>query len=109
MEVIEIEIEKKKREVQRIFDKYPNRVPLILRTNLKLSQKKFLVHDNMTLACFVYLLRTKYLKLMPSQSLYIFFDELIINSQKTFKDIYATYKSSDNYLYADIVLENSFG
>jgi hypothetical protein len=93
----------------RIITKYPNKIPLIIKTKIPMERKKFLVSDEITLASFMFLLRTKYMRLNKNESLYIFFNNIVVNSSSIFSRIYTNHKSDDGFLYATVVIENTFG
>jgi hypothetical protein len=101
--------ENTKLEADRILLKYPNRVPIIILTTLKLGRKKFLVNENTTLACFMFLLRQNHLKMTSNQTLYLLFNNTIVSNSRKLGEIYREYKSADNFLYANVVIENTFG
>lgn len=96
-------------ESAKLMHKYPNKIPLIIKTNILIDKKKFLVSDETTLGSFMFLLKTKYIHLKKHESLYIFFNNRMINSSITFLTLYERYKSDDGFLYANLVIENSFG
>lgn len=90
-----------------IMDK--NRVPLIIRTKISLNRKKFLINNDNTLGSFMFFLQTQHIHIKKSESLYIFFNNKILNPNIKFSTLYTNYKSDDGFLYADLVIENSFG
>lgn len=96
---------------QKILQKYPNRVPIILHTNkIKLSKTKYLVNNQLPLGAFMFILRKNvYPPLDNTQSLYIFFNDTIVPNNTTFETIYKNYKNEDGFLYANITVENAFG
>ena len=102
-------MENRNNNAQRIIDKYPNKIPLIIKTKIPMERTKFLISDGTTLAMFMFLLRTKYMNLKGNESLYIFFNNRILNSSTTFSTLYERYKSDDGFLYANVVIENTFG
>jgi GABA(A) receptor-associated protein len=49
------------------------------------------------------------LKIEPEKALFIFFDNKLPASSALIYDVYNEFKSDDNFLYANIALETTFG
>ena len=99
-------------ECQRIKRKYPGRVPVIVeaRSNIPtLAKKKYLVSRELTVGQFLYTLRNK-IKLGPEQALFLFFNEQVLSpSSEEMGSVYESNKDSDEFLYAMLCSENTFG
>ena len=72
--------QKRANEAQRIIDKYPDRVPVIVEKDYRckdipdIDRKKYLVPDDLSIANFMYVIR-KRIKLNAEKSLYLFFND----------------------------------
>lgn len=106
--------ENRLKEASRIKLKYPDRIPVIVevsnadKKNIKLDKKKYLVPHDLSIAQFIYILR-KRINLKPEEALFIFFNNKLIASSCLISEIYKNNKHSDNFLYAVISLESTFG
>ena len=106
-------IEKRKIESDRIMEKYPDRVPIILeRANdsiVEINKTKYLVPNDLTVGQFVYVIRNK-LKLTPEIGIFMFFKNgIMVNCSSTISDCYIKYKDEDGFLYIKYSGENTFG
>jgi len=99
-------------EAERIKKKYPARVPVIVETKPDvppLSKHKYLVPRDLTVGEFIYVLRNR-IKLRPEQALYLFFNSSVIAPAAAMLGvIYENHKDSDQFLYANLCMENTFG
>jgi GABA(A) receptor-associated protein len=108
------EFEKRKTESSKIREKYPDKYPVIAEKgkNSKLLQAdktKFLVHENMTMAQFMVVLR-KRLTLNPEDALFIYVGEnTLAASSMSISSLYDSYKDPDGFLYLTYCSENTFG
>jgi GABA(A) receptor-associated protein len=99
---------------RRIMNKYKDRIPVIIEVTpnnineLFIDKEKYLVPYNLTVGQFLYVIR-KRIKLKPEKALFIFFNNYIPVSSSTMGDLYKMYKDKDNFVYAIISLENTFG
>lgn len=105
--------EKRKIEAERILEKFPDRLPIIVEIANKselpeLDKYKYLVPKDLTVGQFQYVIR-KRLKLSPEKAIYMFFDNNIASSSSMIQHIYQEKKSNDNFLYVTISSENTFG
>ncbi len=106
----------RKKESQRIRNKFPNRVPVLIEKKLHQQGiknqhvKKYLVPSDFTMAQFSYVFRNK-MKIKPEEAIYFFISEsstLCPNSYKM-NQIDKEYKDQDGFLYMEWSLENTFG
>jgi GABA(A) receptor-associated protein len=105
--------DKRKEEASRILAKYKDRVPIIVEVSsacpeLVLNKKKYLVPSDLTVGQFLYVIR-KRIKLTSEQALYIFFNNSLPTTSELIGGIYKKFKDSDDFMYAEISLENTFG
>ena len=106
--------ENRLKEAGRIKLKYPDRIPIIVeisdtdKKNITLDKKKYLVPQDLSIAQFIYVLR-KRINLKQEEALFIFFNNKLMASSCLISEIYKNNKNSDNFLYAIISLESTFG
>ena len=106
---------KRAQEAQRIIDKYPDRIPVIVEKDPRcrdisdIDRKKYLVPDDLTMANFMYVIRRR-IKLSSEKSLYLFVDETnMVPCSQMMRTIYDEYSSPDNFLYIMYAGESTFG
>lgn len=105
--------EKRKSESQRIRDKYPDRVPIIVQISKKadlppLDKHKYLVPNDLTIGQFMYVIR-KRIKLSAEKAIYIYFDNTLPATAEMVSTAYENHKDKDGFLYCIISGENTFG
>jgi len=114
----EVSLDKRISESTRILAKYPDRVPIIVECGktLKLSKKKYLVPRDITASYLLHIIRGKMEKLEPSKAIFLFCDGKLLSGSTNISQVYEDhiYKNklnagSDNFLYLDVALENTFG
>jgi len=94
--------------------KYPDRIPICVYKEdwinaPSLDREKFLVSKEMTIGEFLYIIRLR-IKLKPTEALFIFFDNIMLDTNSKLGYVYNKYKyHEDNMLYCTYSLENSFG
>jgi GABA(A) receptor-associated protein len=121
----------RKHAIQMIFRKYPDRIPVYvskedynkpgnITTSLLSYTKKsdniptidkdrFLVPGDLTVGQFLYVIRQR-IKLKPEQALYIYFNNMLMNTNMTIKEVYMQHKNEeDDMLYCVYNTENTFG
>jgi len=119
-------LETRRAESQKIRDKYPDRIPVIVSPSGAAAKthptekEKFLVPPDLTLAQFVYVIR-KRIKLAPEEALWVFVqgvdgNEILPPTSSTLSAIYkehvtdqSTAAQWDGYLYIVYSGENTFG
>lgn len=106
--------EKRKAEAQRILDKYPERIPVVVTINPKekdlpkLDKNKYLVPGDITVGAFLYIVR-KRLKIGPEKGVFMFFNDVLQPTSKLMREIYEEEKDDDLFLYCSIAGQNTFG
>jgi GABA(A) receptor-associated protein len=107
-------LEQRKRDVQSIFKKYPDRIPICVTKSrgsniTELDKEKFLVPKEITVGEFLYVIR-KRIKLEPNQAIFIFFNNTLVNIGMTIQEVYNEHHDKDDeMLYAIYASENTFG
>lgn len=104
---------RRKEEADRIIQKYPDRVPVIVerapKSSITLIRKnKFLIPMDLTVGQFVYVIR-KRIKLAPEEAIFLFINDIIPSIDTLMSELYEQQKSSDNFLYVLYHSENVFG
>ena len=98
-----------------IQNKYPNRVPVIIKNGSKIlqdidksGQARYLMSKNLNIIDLIVLIRKK-IHINEKQGIFIFANGFLIPMNKTILEVYNTYKSEDNILYVTYNIENTFG
>ena len=107
--------EKNPKEADRIMQKYPDRIPVIISRSLnstntpEIDKCKFLVPVDLTIGQFLYVIR-KRLKLNPEKALFMFIDNTVACNTELIHKVYAeSYDKDDHFLYAVYSCESTFG
>lgn len=106
--------EKRKEEGNKIRNKYPDKIPVILEKADNsdipdIDNHKFLLPRELTIGQFLYFIR-KHINLSSKQALYLFVNNSVIpNSSDKLEDVYKKYADKDNFLYITYATENTFG
>jgi GABA(A) receptor-associated protein len=103
----------RKNTVHMIFKKYPDRIPVhVSKENNNvptIDKDRFLVPSDLTVGQFLYVIRHR-IKLKPEQALYIYFNNQLVNTSTTIKEVYNQHKNiEDDMLYCVYSTENTFG
>ena len=106
-------MQKNKKESERILNKYPDRVPIIVNkekvSSLPDSKKnKYLVPKDMVISQFIFIIR-KNLTLSSSEALFITINDKLCASNKKIVELYEEEKHEDGFLYITYSSENTFG
>uniref|UniRef100_A0A7S0QZX4 Autophagy-related protein n=1 Tax=Pyramimonas obovata TaxID=1411642 RepID=A0A7S0QZX4_9CHLO len=106
-------LEKRQAEAQRIREKYPDRIPVIVERAEKsdisdIDKKKYLVPVDLTVGQFVYVIR-KRIKLSPEKAIFIFVNNVLPPTAALMSAIYEEHKDNDGFLYISYSGENTFG
>jgi GABA(A) receptor-associated protein len=105
---------KRKEEAERILQKYPERIPVIVQrsdgnSNIPdIDKKKYLVPNDLTMGQFIYVIR-KRIKLKPEQAIFTFVNNTMPAATALISQIYKEHKDADFFLYLTISGENVFG
>jgi GABA(A) receptor-associated protein len=98
-----------------ITSKFPDKLPIIVEKmkNVKstvsdIPKNKFLIPNDLVVSQMMCIIR-KYLELAPAESVYLFTNDVLLNSTDTLNDVYQKYKDADGFLYIFYTLENTFG
>ena len=94
---------------------HPDRIPIICERDSAandalplLHKSKYLVPEDLTVAQFVYVLR-KRLALRPEMAFFVFVDGHIPSAIMPMRQLYATSRDEDGFLYLRYTSENAFG
>ncbi|KAI7900249.1 autophagy protein Atg8 ubiquitin like protein [Cokeromyces recurvatus] len=103
----------RKKESERIRQKYPDQVPVICEKIIKndistVDKKKYLVPVDLTIGQFIYVIR-KRIKLSPEKAIFIFINGILPPVSETMKVVFNKYKDEDGFLYIKYSGENTFG
>ncbi len=101
-----------RKEVDLIKEKYPNYIPIVVRSrgDIKLMKNKFLVGGEITLGQFLMILRRKIGVLKQSDAVFLFINNSLPPSSMYLSSIYANQKDIDtNMLFVMVSKENTFG
>ena len=105
--------EQRKKDFERVHDKYPTRIPVIIEKNPnskinEIDKVKFLVPDDQTVGQFIYIIR-KRIKLSPNEAIFIFVNNTLPRTSDILKTVYEEHKDADGFLYLIYSGENTFG
>lgn len=100
-------------ELERIFEKYPGRVPVYVSKGAKskladVEKHKYLVPCEMTVGQFIYVLR-KHIKLKAEQGIFIFVNNKLPPTSMMMGELYGRDKGDDKLLHIVYSEENVFG
>jgi GABA(A) receptor-associated protein len=110
---LEHPLEKRQAEANRIREKYPDRIPVIVekaeRSDIPdIDKKKYLVPADLTVGQFVYVVR-KRIKLSAEKAIFIFVKNTLPPTAALMSSIYEENKDEDGFLYMTYSGENTFG
>uniref|UniRef100_A0A6C0KCL8 Autophagy-related protein n=1 Tax=viral metagenome TaxID=1070528 RepID=A0A6C0KCL8_9ZZZZ len=107
--------DERRNEVYRLLKKYPDKIPLIIEKSKSCNVindtivNKLLVPAELTVGQLLYTLRQR-IMLTPEQALFIFFNNQIVNTTYTMRQVYLEhYNKEDEMLYAIYSSESTFG
>jgi GABA(A) receptor-associated protein len=106
-------LEQRKAEVQRIKEKYPGRIPIIVNKSKtsdvpELDKHKFLAPADLTVGQFIYVVRRR-LSLSPEKSLFLFVNNTLPTTSTLLSQLYQYHKDEDGFLYMLYAGESTFG
>lgn len=107
------EFVKRKLEANKIKEKYPDRVPIIVEVSdgnmgLTLDKNKYLCPGDLTCGQFMYIIR-KRTSLSEEEALYMFCDDSLPATSMLISQLYKEKKDEDGFLYMIISKESTFG
>lgn len=107
--------EDRKKEFEKIKEKYPDRIPIIVEKNRSsknnlpdIDKKKYLVPRDLAFSQFIYVVR-KRIKLNADEALYIFINNTLIPGNRTMAEVYNEYAEPCGFLFANYSAESTFG
>lgn len=106
--------EERIKESQKIKEKYPDRVPVIVEKSISSSvnnidKHKYLVPSDLTVGQFIHVIR-KRIQATPEQGIFIFVKEKILPPTSSLMiSMYENYADDDGFLYMIYSSENTFG
>mgnify|MGYP001163608899 CR=1 FL=1 len=100
-------------ETTKIREKYPERIPVIVKkaagSTLKdINKNKYLVPNDMTLSQFIFIIRQR-IKIEPDKALFVFINNVLPPLSSTMMSIYHDMKNEDGFLYIYYNSESTFG
>jgi len=100
-------------EFERIKNKYPNRIPIIVKKKKDselpdIDKSKFLVQKDMIINQFIYIIRKK-INLKPNEAIFVTINNQMCISNQSLSEIYDKHKNDDGFLYITYSSENTFG
>ncbi|CAO1941886.1 unnamed protein product, partial [Urochloa humidicola] len=107
------ELEKRQSESNRIRDKYPDRIPVIVEKSGKtdipdIDKKKYLVPADLTVGQFIYVVR-KRIMLSPEKAIFVFVNNTLPPTASLMSALYEENKDADGFLYMTYSGESTFG
>jgi len=105
--------EKRKDESDRIREKYPDKIPVIVERAYgssvhEIDKKKYLVPIDLTMGQFIYIVRRR-INLPAEQALFLFLGNSIAPTSALMGTTYEKKKDADGFLYITYAGENTFG
>lgn len=106
-------LDERKNESDKIMNKYPSRIPIIVEKYEKctfdeIDKRKYLVPKDLNMNQFTFIIR-KRIKLDSSQAIFLMINNTLCPSNVTVGDIYNEYHNNDGFLYIQYSSENTFG
>lgn len=111
-------LEKRKADAKRVLDRYYDRIPVVVEVEdtrhskvllEHFDKQKYLVPKDLTVAQFLYIIRNR-CKIGSKKALFMFFNGALEPASKYMGDVYADHHDSeDQFLYAVIAAESTFG
>jgi GABA(A) receptor-associated protein len=111
--MISSDIKKRIDETNRIREKYPERIPIIVKkftgSALKdIDKSKYLAPVDMTLSQFIVIIR-KRIKIEADQAIFVFVENILPPLTSTMAYLYEHMKNKDGFLYIYYNGESTFG
>jgi GABA(A) receptor-associated protein len=101
------------KESERLKQKYPNRIPIILDKDSSsdiqnIDKHKYLVPDDYSVGQFLFLIR-KRIKINDEQALFLYVNNFIPPNSSLISQLFKEYRDKDGFLYIIYQGENVFG
>lgn len=99
---------------QKLCDKYPDRVPVVIEKSSSdkitkdIEKDRFLVPRSLLMSEFIFIIR-KHIKMDQSQAIFLFINNVLVPINKALGEIYHELKDPDGFLYMKYSCENTFG
>lgn len=98
---------------KKLLDKYPDKCPIIIESDL-LNQTKYLVPKDITVSMFQHIIRKRIHKIHASKAIFLFFmresEPVLYSATTLIGNIFDECKNSkDGFLYVKLDTENTFG
>jgi len=109
-----VPFEKRRDDANRIKEKFPDRIPIIIDLHKSssslppLDKRKYLVTNDLTVGQFIYILR-KRMKLASEKAIFLFVKDTIPPTSALISEIYKSYMANDNFLYFTLSGESVYG
>ena len=99
-------------ESKRIIEKNPNKIPIIIeksdKCDFQIDKNKYLVPSDFKIQQLIYVIR-KRIKIKDSETIFIYINNILPQSNTLIGDIYQDNKDEDGFLYINFSKENTFG
>lgn len=103
----------RKEEVERVLEKYPDRIPIIVEIDKKsglpeLDKTKYLISRDLTVGQFQHVIR-KRISLTPDKAIFFFVNNTLPTTSEIMSNVYDKHKDEDGFLVMRVTSENTFG
>lgn len=108
---LEISEEKRKSMSDKYLSENKNRIPILIRNNIKtlqLGKIKYLIPNRYKVSNLLKKIKTS-LKLGSNDSIFLSVNKNMLNSNLDMMKVFEKYKNKDGFLYVDVNLLHSFG
>ena len=107
------EFEDRLKESQKIREKYPSRIPIIVEkcknSQMKdICKNKYLAPSDMPMSQFIFTIR-KRIELDASEAIFVMVNNTLVQSNTLLSELYETQGDKDGFLYMVYTSENTFG
>jgi len=112
------DFETRKQESQKILDKYPTKIPIIVEksdsnnnNSPDIAKHVWVIESDVTIGQFLYIIRS-HIKIKAQEALFFFINNYHVpGTQETLGQVYKNHKdeNKDGFLYITYDLENTFG
>lgn len=109
-----VPFEERRIESQRIKEKFPGRIPVIVERSdrtldiPRIDKEKFLVPADLTVSQFIFIIRRR-LTLTSEKALFLFVNGTLPTTSSTMRELYAVNQDIDGFMYVLYSGENTFG